>query len=71
MSDQSSASGDSVDLQNLNVPQRAAAAEGDSSDQPGSTSEGPQRRTSRTARKKSWFGRDERHSVAFYGDYYR
>jgi hypothetical protein len=71
MSDQPSASGDSVDLQNLNVPQRAAAAENDNSVQTEVSSEGPQRRTSRTARKKSWFGRDERHSVAFYGDYYR
>ena len=68
MSDQPSASGDSVDLQNPTASQNAASAKADASSQAEASNETPQRPTTP---RKSWFGRDKRQSVAFYGDYYR
>lgn len=68
MSDQSSASGDSVDLQNTTAPQGASAPERDTQAQAEPSSESLKHPR---PRRKGWFGGDKRQSVAFYGDYYR
>lgn len=72
MSDLSSAPGDSSDTQDPRATASANAADADPTCQTEPASEGPVRRIRRrTVGAKGWFGRDERHSVAFYGDFYR
>lgn len=68
MSDKHSTSGNSVDLHSTTAPKGAAEAEGSGSAQAEPTSGDSQRPT---ARGQGWFGRDKRHSIAFYGDFYR
>ena len=68
MSDQPSASGDSVDLQNTTSSQGSDAPKRDTQAQSEPSSENLKHPR---PRRKGWFGRDKRQSVAFYGDYYR